>query len=74
MIKKLYPWQDSLFWQWMQAGDSRHHALLFHGKAGIGKLDFARTMAAGLLCLQPQNGMACGECESCHWLSEGNHP
>lgn len=74
MIKKLYPWQYSLFSQWMQAGDSRHHALLFHGKAGIGKLDFARTMAAGLLCLQPQNGMACGECVSCHWLSEGAHP
>ncbi len=31
-------------------------------------------MAAALLCLQPQQGFACGECQSCHWLSEGAHP
>lgn len=74
MIKKVYLWQDALYTQWMQAGETRHHALLFHGKSGIGKLDFAQTMAAGLLCLQPQHGFACGMCESCHWLSEGAHP
>ena len=74
MIKKVYPWQDALYTQWMQAGETRHHALLFHGKSGIGKLDFAQAMAAGLLCLQPQHGFACGVCESCHWLSEGAHP
>lgn len=74
MIKKVYPWQDALYTQWIQAGETRHHALLFHGKSGIGKLDFAQTMAAGLLCLQPQHGFACGVCESCHWLSEGAHP
>lgn len=74
MINKLYPWQDSLFHHWMQAGDTRHHALLLYGKAGIGKLNFAQTMAAGLLCLQPQDGFACGACQSCHWLSEGAHP
>ena len=75
MINNVYPWQESLFSQWMQAGETRHHALLFHGKTGIGKLAFASTMAAGLLCLQPQsNGIACGQCESCHWLSEGAHP
>jgi DNA polymerase III subunit delta' len=74
MINKLYPWQESLFAQWMQAGETRHHALLLHGKTGIGKLDFAQTMAAALLCLEPQQGFACGVCQSCHWLSEGAHP
>ncbi|TXI46785.1 DNA polymerase III subunit delta' [Methylophilus sp.] len=74
MINKLYPWQESLFSQWMQAGETRHHALLLHGKAGIGKLDFAHTMSAALLCLEPQQGFACGVCQSCHWLSEGAHP
>jgi len=74
MINKLYPWQNSLFSHWMQAGETRHHALLLHGKTGIGKLHFAQTMAAALLCLRPQQGFACGECESCHWLSEGAHP
>ncbi len=74
MINKLYPWQDALFHQWMRAGETRHHALLLYGKAGIGKLNFAQTMAAGLLCLQPQHVFACGACQSCHWLSEGAHP
>ena len=74
MIKNVYPWQTSLFSQWAQAGESRHHALLFHGKAGIGKLDFAWTLAAGLLCLQPHEGLACGSCAACHWLAEGAHP
>ena len=75
MINNVYPWQEALFSQWLHAGAARHHALLFHGKAGIGKLAFARTMASSLLCLQPQaGGLACGQCESCHWLSEGAHP
>jgi DNA polymerase III subunit delta' len=75
MINNVYPWQESLFKQWIQAGATRHHALLFHGKAGIGKLAFASAMSASLLCLQPQsNDIACGQCQSCHWLSEGAHP
>lgn len=74
MFDKVYPWQSTLYAQWMQAGDTRHHALLCYGKAGIGKLDFARRMSAGLLCLQPQQGVACGECTACHWLAEGAHP
>lgn len=73
MANTFYPWQSSLYAQWMQA-DARHHALLLHGKTGIGKLEFARTIAAALLCLHPVNGMACEQCESCHWLSEGAHP
>lgn len=75
MINSVFPWQESLFAHWVHAGESRHHALLFHGKTGIGKLAFAHSLAAGLLCMQPQsNGMACGQCQSCHWLAEGAHP
>jgi DNA polymerase III subunit delta' len=75
MINNVYPWQESLFSHWVHAGEGRHHALLFHGKTGIGKLAFAQTLAAGLLCSQPHaNGIACGQCQSCHWLSEGAHP
>lgn len=74
MTTQIYPWQTALYAHWIQAGESRHHALLLHGKAGIGKLNFARTLAAGLLCLQPQQGFACGRCQSCHWLAEGAHP
>lgn len=50
------------------------HALLVHGAAGIGKVEFARALAATLLCESPRGGLACGECVSCHWMSQGNHP
>ena len=50
------------------------HALLVVGPAGIGKVDFARALAAGVLCESPREGLACGACVSCHWFSQGNHP
>jgi DNA polymerase-3 subunit delta' len=50
------------------------HAVLVHGAAGIGKTEFARAAAAGVLCEAPRGGLACGACESCHWFSQGNHP
>ncbi|HXN16645.1 MAG TPA: DNA polymerase III subunit delta' [Usitatibacter sp.] len=50
------------------------HALLIHGRAGIGKTEFARALAQSVLCEAPELGMACGGCASCHWFSQGNHP
>lgn len=50
------------------------HALLVHGPAGTGKAEFARSLAAGTLCESPRSSLACGECPSCHWFSQGNHP
>jgi DNA polymerase-3 subunit delta' len=50
------------------------HAVLVHGPAGIGKTEFARALAAGVLCESPRDGLACGTCPSCHWFSQGNHP
>jgi DNA polymerase-3 subunit delta' len=50
------------------------HALLVHGPAGIGKVEFARALAASALCETPRDGLACGTCPSCHWFSQGNHP
>ena len=50
------------------------HALLVHGRAGIGKVEFARALAASVLCETPREGLACETCASCHWYSQGNHP
>lgn len=51
------------------------HALLFYGREGIGKLPFVEAFAQSLLCpSRAVNGMACGECASCNWLAQGNHP
>jgi DNA polymerase III subunit delta' len=54
------------------------HALLITGPSGVGKSAFSMRLAEGLLCETPktqrQNGMACGKCQACHWLSQGSHP
>lgn len=75
MSNKLYPWQVDT-WQRIQQETGRlPHALLLHGQAGVGKLDFALHLSKALLCTQPQNGgFACGACSSCNWFNEGNHP
>lgn len=65
-------------WSQIQADrfqDRLAHALLLSGPAGIGKLQFAETLAASLLCDSPAaNGRACGVCTSCTWHASGNHP
>jgi DNA polymerase III subunit delta' len=54
------------------------HALLVTGAPGSGKSSFSLSLAAGLLCETPkqqrQDGLACGSCQSCHWISQGSHP
>lgn len=51
------------------------HAVLLHGRQGIGKLVFAQALADALLCESPDSeGFACGDCPSCNWLAQGNHP
>lgn len=51
------------------------HALLFHGRPGIGKLHLAEVLAQSLLCENRLNsGLACGTCPACGWFSAGNHP
>lgn len=74
-IKELYSWNFDV-WQRVFAMRSRFpHAVLLHGRAGIGKIAFAESLAASLLCEAPQvDGLACGQCLSCGWLTQGNHP
>lgn len=51
------------------------HALLLHGRSGIGKTAFARALAAWLLCEGNRSALAaCGQCEACRWFEQGNHP
>lgn len=70
-----YPWQDEI---WRKLNDARQnlpHALLFQGRKGVGKFDFARAFAQGLLCETPRpSGEGCGQCLACGWLAQGNHP
>ena len=52
------------------------NALLLHGQAGIGKADFALTLAKALLCEASPSGNSkpCNCCEACRWFDTGNHP
>ncbi len=74
-ITELHPWNADL-WQRLSAMRDRFpHALLLHGRQGIGKLAFSQALAASLLCESPRSeGLACGTCLSCGWLEQGNHP
>ena len=71
----IYPWQTDDWQRLQQLRSHWPHALLLHGQAGIGKLQFAQHLAKGLLCESPQaNGEPCGSCAACHWFAQGNHP
>jgi DNA polymerase-3 subunit delta' len=71
----LYPWQLDAWARLQQMRARLPHAILFHGPAGIGKADFIEAFAQALLCenVKP-DGHACGECASCNWFVQGNHP
>ncbi|MBN8713628.1 MAG: DNA polymerase III subunit delta' [Xanthomonadales bacterium] len=72
----LAPWQTAQ-WSTLQARRDRGalpHALLLAGPAGLGKREFARAFAYGLLCAQPVDGHACGHCRNCLLFAAGTHP
>jgi DNA polymerase-3 subunit delta' len=50
------------------------HALLLHGPAGVGKKQFALSLAQWLLCETPGTAGGCGVCPACSWFEQGGHP
>ncbi|NOL48941.1 DNA polymerase III subunit delta' [Pelistega europaea] len=68
-----FPWQKDIAQQWLSHRERFAHAWLIHGQEGIGKLNFCIAAAKALLCENPQHGLACGHCQSCHWMDLGNH-
>ncbi len=75
MTSQRYPWHASTWQRLQQSRQRRHHSLLLRGKQGIGKLEFANTLAQALLCQAPdQAGYACGHCVSCSWFLQHSHP
>ena len=69
-----FPWHADTLRRLLADRGRLPHALLVHGRRGIGKTEFARALAASVLCETPAAGLACGTCPSCHWFSQGNHP
>ena len=71
-----YPWQQS-YWQRFQrqvTQKKRPHALLLSGQKGIGKWDFAKSLAYSILCINPGNGFPCGHCRGCQLNQAQTHP
>ncbi len=71
-----YPWQLSEWQQLVQLASINKlpHALLLAGPKGIGKRHFADTLAQLLLCQQPRQGSACGQCRACGLNRAATHP
>lgn len=71
-----YSWQMNQ-WQDLQRlieSGRLPHALLLAGPDSIGKLRFAKALAGYLLCESPGKLTACGQCRSCHFQIDANHP
>lgn len=69
----LYPWHEAL-WQRVENAFNANrfpHAVLLWGQAGLGKQDFAKKLIARLMC---DSSSACGQCQSCCWVSANTHP
>lgn len=70
------PWHAE-HWSRLQARRERGalpHALLLCGAAGLGKRALAQRFVAGLLCREPLDGDACGQCRGCQLFAAGSHP
>ncbi len=72
-----FPWQAPL-WERLWRARCRGrmpHALLLTGHPGRGVSEFARRLAAALLCAEPAaDGAPCGRCRSCALNDAGHHP
>ncbi|GAB3431674.1 DNA polymerase III subunit delta' [Massilia solisilvae] len=71
----IHPWQQAAWEQLQHMRERLPHAILFYGAEGTGKTGFIEAFAQSLLCenVRP-DGHACGECASCGWFAQQNHP
>ena len=72
----IYPWQAESAQRLLSLRAQLPHAILLHGRAGLGKYQLAQAFAKLLLCEHRVDGAtaACGACPSCHWFEQGSHP
>jgi DNA polymerase-3 subunit delta' len=71
----IYSWHKEHWDRLVGQSGRLPHALLLSGPPGGGKFDFAKALAARLLCESSSGSAeACGSCPSCNWFSAGNHP
>lgn len=70
-----FPWQEQVWIRLTERRERLPHALLVHGRPGIGKRHLAEVLAQSLLCEdRSKQDLACGICSACAWFAAGNHP
>lgn len=69
------PWLTPIFEQLVQSKQAGRfaHGLLFTGSEGLGKFKLASKVAKYLLCSDPKDAGACGQCHSCNLFEAQNH-
>lgn len=75
-IGAVFPWQHNI-WQLLVQSRARQtlpHAFIFSGLQGVGKSHFTHVLSAWLLCQQPTELGACGQCKSCQLWQAESHP
>ncbi|KAA8735655.1 DNA polymerase III subunit delta' [Acinetobacter qingfengensis] len=72
--QQLLPWQQPIWQRLQQSFPEIGHGLLFYGKQGCGKQQFAAYFAKWLLCSHKTPQGACGQCNHCAWFAAGTHP
>ena len=50
------------------------HSYMFIGTKGIGKKEFAKEFAKGILCMNSEGNKPCGKCKSCIEFVNSNNP
>ena len=72
-MDSIYPWFKDA-WNAIHENEKLPHALIFKGKEGIGKFNFAIKFAKSYLCQKPlSNHLPCEVCSSCEWFPD-SHP
>lgn len=71
---KTYAWHEQTWELLTTRFPEIGHGLLFYGKQGCAKKEFAERFVAWILCANKQPQAACGECASCQWLKSDTHP
>jgi len=71
----IYSWIETPLSQLAETRARLPHALLVHGREGVGQFELAMAFAQFLFCEKPApGGRACGRCSACIWFGQGNHP